>query len=66
MDSLIRVFQKYNFTSFLSVYSKLLFSQRLSFPTVFGDFQAAFLQEHVLVLLNMIVYGDIKVFTVLM
>ena len=43
MDSLIRVFQKNNFTSFLSVYSKLLFS-RLSFPTVFGDFQAAFIE----------------------
>ena len=29
------------------------FSQPLSFPTVFGDFQAAFLQEHLSIIRNM-------------
>ena len=37
-------------------------SQPLSFPTVFADFQAAFLQQNVSILRNTIVYGDIKIY----
>ena len=42
---------------------KALLSQTVSFPTVFTDFQAALLQLHVSILCNMVVYGDIKIFS---
>ena len=67
------VFKKGNFTSFQSVYGCLSvyrhmqckppLSPPLSFPTVFADFWAAFLQEHESILRNTIVYGDITVTT---
>ena len=41
-------------------------SQPLSFPAVFADFQAAFLKQHVSILHNMIVYGNIKVYHIAM
>ena len=54
-------------TRFQSVYTlsidtlyKPPLSQPLSFPTVFANFQAAFLQ-HMSILRNTIVYGDIKI-----
>ena len=37
-------------------------SPPLSFPTVFSDFLAAFLQEHESILRNTIVYGDIRIY----
>ena len=43
-------------TRSLTPLSKLPLSQSLSYPTVFADFQAAFLQQHVSILRNMIVY----------
>ena len=37
-------------------------SQPLSFPTVFANFQAAILWEHMSILRNMMVYVDIKIY----
>ena len=68
MDSwYIHVLQKRNSQAsslytvvFLSIDTIVFFSQPLTFPTVFADFQAAFLQHHVSVVRNTIVYRDIK------
>lgn len=62
----LSVRQIYMYTVFLLIdtaLEKALLSQTVSFPTVFTDFQAALLQLHVSILCNMVVYGDIKIFS---
>ena len=62
----LSVRQIYMYTVFLLIdtaLEKALLSQTVSFPTVFTDFQAALLQLHVSILCNMVVYGDINIFS---
>ena len=67
IDSLARVFSKGNFTSFQSVYGCLsvyryMYNVSPHFHNCcLSNFLAAFLQEHVSILRNTIVYGDIKI-----